>query len=171
MKNRLDFITTPAIGLSYLLTPLNAKNGFFFADDKVSIIEEATNVAQKVEPGFADKIVDQLILYTDEISCLPDDSVIFRMKSAQYWNITGKNKYPELGKFALPFASMIASSAISERTWSTFNFVHSRLRNRLTNERVMKIVFIYTNCTLLDTKDITDYIMDEGAILTGNECE
>ncbi|CAG8570657.1 26723_t:CDS:2 [Dentiscutata erythropus] len=42
-----------------------------------------------------------------------------------------------------------ATSASSERNWSSFNFVHSKLRNRLHNPRVEKIVYIYWNLQIL----------------------
>lgn len=41
----------------------------------------------------------------------------------------------------------------------------------LTNERVTKLVFLYTNSVLLDESDNTDYISEEGALLTGSDCE
>ena len=66
-------------------------------------------------------------------------------------------------------SEMICSSATAERT-STFKFIHSRLRNRLTNERVRKLVFLYTNYVLLDNKDKNDYILEDGAVLSGIDC-
>ena len=66
---------------------------------------------------------------------------------------------------------MICSSATAERVWSTFGFIHSRLRNRLTNERGKNLVFIYTNSLLLDTFDKNDYIAEDGAFLSAVECE
>ena len=37
-----------------------------------------------------------------------------------------------------------------ERTFSAFGLIHSKLRNRLSNERVMKLVRVY--CHLRDTE-------------------
>lgn len=66
---------------------------------------------------------------------------------------------------------MICSSAMSERVWSIYRFVHSRLRNRLVNEKVEKLVFIYVNCAILDQNDHMDYVLHEGAILNGTDYE
>lgn len=67
---------------------------------------------------------------------------------------------------------MVCSSAASERIWSIYRFIHSRLRNRLGNLKVEKLAFIYVNCAILDKADNTDYISDEGgAILTGIDYE
>ncbi|KAG6943474.1 hypothetical protein JG687_00018438, partial [Phytophthora cactorum] len=41
--------------------------------------------------------------------------------------------------------SIPTSSASSERSWSIHGFIHTKLRNRLTPERVNKLVFVYTN--------------------------
>lgn len=161
-------------GVAFLLTPINARNGFFFDNDKVEFLDEARKLAEKQYPESEDipiKIIDELIAYIHEMNSIHESSSIFRMSSIQYWNIIGQQKYPTLGKFGKPFGLMIASSAISERTWSSFSFINSKLRNRLTNDHVRKLVFLYTNCTQLDLKDTNDYIMEEGAVLSGNECE
>ena len=50
---------------------------------------------------------------------------------------------------ALKILSIPATSAASERNWSAFNFIYTKLRNRLHNERVEKIVFIYWNLKIL----------------------
>lgn len=171
MTARLNFIVAPAHGLSYILVPINAKKGFFFNNDKLDFISEAQRLAHKTHPEIKNEIVEELIAYFHEMSSLSENSLVFRMSSIQYWIIAGKHKYPHLGNFAEPFTLMIASSAIAERTWSTFSFVHSKLRNRLTNDRVQKLVFLYTNCTQLDHKDLNDYMMEDGAVLAGNECE
>jgi hypothetical protein len=56
---------------------------------------------------------------------------------------------------------MTCSSAASERVWSIYRFIHSRLHNRLANEKVKKLAFIYVNCAILDTDDQTDYMISE----------
>lgn len=58
------------------------------------------------------------------------------MSSKNYWNFVGAFKYQALYKVAQPIVEMICSAATAERTWSVFRFIHSRLRNRLSNERV-----------------------------------
>lgn len=82
-----------------------------------------------------------------------------------------RREYPALYQVAKPTIEMVCSSAASERGWSTFRFIHSRLRNRLTNERVKKLVFVYTNCAMLDQEDKFDYIFEEGAVISGTDCE
>ena len=51
---------------------------------------------------------------------------------------------------------MPASSAAAERNWSAFSFVHSRLRNRLTPDKVEKLVYIFFNKKLQYKEDFDD---------------
>ena len=41
--------------------------------------------------------------------------------------------------------SMVTSSASSEREFSSMAFIHSKLRNRLGNDKVNKLIFIKNN--------------------------
>jgi hAT family C-terminal dimerisation region len=40
---------------------------------------------------------------------------------------------------------LVASSAASERNFSTFGFIHSKIRNCLKGDAVQKLVYIKTN--------------------------
>jgi len=173
VRKRLDFLFTSSVGLAYMLTPKYAADGFYFDEDKTDIISTASEYANKVAPTIADKVQDEMIAFIEEMSLLTEKrkETIYKMNAKQYWNIVGRQKYPAVFEVAQPIVEMICSSATAERTWSTFRFIHSRLRNRLTNERVKKLVFIYTNSVLMDTKDKNDYILEEGAVLSGVECE
>lgn len=46
-----------------------------------------------------------------------------------------------------------ASASSSERNWSSYGFVHNALRNRLKDEKAMKLVYIFTNCKSLSKYD------------------
>lgn len=173
IKSRMEFISTPSIGLSYMLTPKYAAEGIYFDDNKMDIIASVQEFAEKISPLDAEAVELQFMDFIEDMNKLTDRrrELIFKMSAKTYWNVAGRDKYPALYKIAQPIVEMIASSAISERVWSIFKFIHSRLRNRLTNERVRKLVFIYTNSVLLDNVDPNDYILDEGAILSSMDCE
>ena len=55
------------------------------------------------------------------------------------------NSFPSLQQLAKQVFSMVATSAASERNFSTFAFVQSKLRNRLSQDAVEKLVYIRTN--------------------------
>lgn len=173
VEKRMKFMTTPQMKLSYMLTPRFSNDGFYFNDDKIDILSSIYDIAEKVDSENQEKIVSEMFSYVEEMSTLSDirKRTVYQLSSKQYWNVIGCDKFPALSKLALPLTEMICSSAIAERTWSTFNFIHSRLRNKLSNDRVEKLVFLYTNCVLLDSIDKNDYIFEEGALMSGNEHE
>ena len=81
----------------------------------------------------------------------------------QYWSVEGA-RWPNLQKLSLRVFSMAASSAASERAFSTFGFVHSKLRNRLGGDKVEKLVYIKSNYTcfsVLDGNIEEDYSADD----------
>ena len=61
------------------------------------------------------------------------------------------------------------SSGAAERNWSTFGYIHSKSRNRLKNERVHKLVYIYTNSNLLETSVYEEKWFDETEVTTVGE--
>ena len=65
-------------------------------------------------------------------------------KPVNWWNLMS-GRYPILSSVAIRILSIPATSAASERNWSTFGFIHSKLRNRLHEERVEKIVYLFWN--------------------------
>jgi hypothetical protein len=71
-----------------------------------------------------------------------------RKTPLQYWQSDGIG-WPDLQKIALRIFTMSTSSAASERNFSTFGFVHSKLRNCLRPDSVDKLVFIKTNYSAL----------------------
>jgi hypothetical protein len=63
--------------------------------------------------------------------------------SLQYCQVDGA-EFPAIRAVALIVFSMVASSAASERGFSTMGFVHAKMRN-LGSEKVKQLVFIKTN--------------------------
>ena len=46
----------------------------------------------------------------------------------------------------------------SERNWSTYKFIHSKLRNRLVNDCAEKLVYIYWNIRILRELTIKELV-------------
>jgi hAT family C-terminal dimerisation region len=67
-----------------------------------------------------------------------------KLSVLDYWLVNG-DQWPALQKLARSVFTMATSSAASERNFSTFGFVHSKLRNSLSTDSVMKLVYIKTN--------------------------
>jgi len=78
-----------------------------------------------------------------------------------------------------PIASVVLqippTSAASERNWSMFGMTHTKLRNRLTNERVDKLVAIRSNLKLFEpTQDVSTQLEsdeDTDIVLSSAESE
>src|SRR5436305_1464672 len=51
----------------------------------------------------------------------------------------------ELQQFAIQVFLIPISSAAAERNFSNFGFIHNKIRNRLKNDYVKKLVYIYGN--------------------------
>jgi len=70
--------------------------------------------------------------------------------------------------------SLISSSSGCERNWSGFDGVHTKKRNRLTIDRLNKLVFIQFNNMLINkrakikSKKITDVLLSSDP--TGDDC-
>lgn len=59
---------------------------------------------------------------------------------------------PALQKVALRILGQPASSSCCERNWSTYSFVHSVKRNKMTPQRAEDLVFVHSNLRLLSRK-------------------
>lgn len=173
MKHRWEFLSKDCTGIAYMLVPKFASDGFYIDNDRMDILNHVKKFMSFRFPELADKAEEEMVQFVSKMSSLSDSSkeTVFKMDSRSYWNIFGRHEFPCLFLCAKEINEMISSSAASERIWSIFRFIHSRLRNRLQNEKVEKITFIYVNCAILDKADQTDYMSDIGAVLSGMDCE
>ena len=108
---------------------------------------------------FTDKSFDQ-----EKSAKLFIELVKFRQKISPYDNetiwISSSNLSPsiwwqswpnsELQQLAIKILSIPTSSAAAERNFSTFGFIHNKICNRLCNEHVKKLVYIYRNLQMYD---------------------
>ncbi|XP_066162205.1 uncharacterized protein [Oryza sativa Japonica Group] len=66
---------------------------------------------------------------------------------AQWWSMFASDT-PNLKKLALRLVGQCCSSSGCERNWSTFAFVHTKVRNRLTHKKLNKLVYVNYNLRL-----------------------
>jgi hypothetical protein len=57
---------------------------------------------------------------------------------------------PELQAVAVKVLSQCTAASACERSWSTFDFIHSKRRNRLTAKRSSDLVYVFSNLRMLD---------------------
>jgi hAT family C-terminal dimerisation region len=173
VKDRWDFLSTECSGISYMLNPKFAVEGFFVDNDRIDIMKHVNDFVTMRFPELGEKAEEELVQFVSQMSSLAGSrkESVMKMDAKSYWNVIGRHSFPTLYLCAREVNEMISSSAASERVWSIYRFIHSRLRNRLSNEKVEKLAFIYVNCAILDKADQTDYIADIGAILSVVDCE
>lgn len=71
------------------------------------------------------------------------------MPAHQWWDMYGQG-HPELLKVAVRLLSQVSSACSCERSWSAYDFIHNRRRNRLTASRARDLVFVFTNGRLVE---------------------
>lgn len=156
-----------------MLTPKFSSDGHYFDDDRLEILGYAKHFVEHRAPDKAAAADIEIIKFVAKMSSLnaQQKETVSKMTASEYWKIFGKHEFPALNIVASAVNEMQPTSAASERIWSIYRFIHTRLRNRLSNEKVEKLVFLYINCAILDENDKNDYVLDEGALLNGNDCE
>ncbi|XP_015649249.1 uncharacterized protein [Oryza sativa Japonica Group] len=66
---------------------------------------------------------------------------------AQWWSMFASDT-PNLKRLALRMVGQCCSSSGCERNWSTFAFVHTKVRNKLTHNKLNKLVYVNYNLRL-----------------------
>ena len=90
----------------------------------------------------------QFSLKTGELA----DSVTISLmdgRDPKVWWANFGSAVPLLQGLAFKLLGQPASSSCSERNWSTYSFIHSMKRNRLTPMRAEELVFVHNNLRLL----------------------
>lgn len=73
----------------------------------------------------------------------------------EFW--CGLNEFPLLQAVAMQLFRCATSSSASERNFSTQGYIHSKLRNHLSPERVEKLVHIFFNAKNINADELSTY--------------
>nr|XP_023900900.1 uncharacterized protein LOC112012749 [Quercus suber] len=140
------------------------------------------------DPDIQDKISSQLDEYKKSIGDFGTSLAIRqreRLNPVSWWEQFGLGA-PDLQSFAIRVLSQCCSATGCERNWSTFEYVHSKKRNRLEHKRVNDLVFVHYNLRLrerniqrnkyaldpisLDNIDLMgDWVAEEPALLNPDD--
>ncbi|KAL0039371.1 hypothetical protein WJX79_005329 [Trebouxia sp. C0005] len=66
----------------------------------------------------------------------------------QFWAEYG-HETPALAAVAKRVTSMVSSARACDRNWSAYDFIHSKMRNKLTAQRANDLVFVSSNLRLM----------------------
>ena len=143
---RFQDIFHPLMPIAYILDPIARQERP--APISANFIGKIGEWLREYSPSNASSLLAELIKVMEKKS--PFDNV-FMWETASssedpilFWRIY-EGASPELIKLATLALSIAPTSGSAEQNWSTFGFIHSKSRNRLTNERVEKLVYIYWN--------------------------
>ncbi|KAH9316765.1 hypothetical protein KI387_044003 [Taxus chinensis] len=83
-------------------------------------------------------------------SAKTDRVTLAQEKPVSWWRLYGLPGL--LRPLAIRLLSQVSSSSASERNWSTYGWIHSVKRNRLTSARAEKLVAVHSALRLIDRK-------------------
>ena len=73
------------------------------------------------------------------------------MSPIKWWIVHGTSA-PMLQSITLKLLGQPSLSSCCERNWSTYNFIHSMKRNKLTPQRAEDLVYVHINIRLLSRR-------------------
>jgi hypothetical protein len=159
ITERKDFLFTTSMKAAYLLDqskPLPTRG-----DETMNTIMLTVAMAQRI--GLPDGVSptdvhQQLVAFARaKMSWTAEEIVMHSAFSPlDWWSFS--TEYPAVKGIATLVMCVPTSSAASERSWSIHGFIQSQRRNRLTSERLDKLVFVYSN---LGEKSSVDQILYE----------
>ncbi len=123
----------------------------------------ANEISQFIDQDLSGQLAKELLWYNSKTGPF-SLSMFWELEATKdpinWWNGLQK-EVPILGKLAVKFMSIPASTAASERNWSNFGFIQNIKRNRLTNKRTFKLVSIYANLHFTNGQKLNDNIEEK----------
>lgn len=148
LKDRKEFAIYDVHKIANLLDP-QFKGCDLTPDDESFATEKIYNAAAKIPDVDEGQVLEELANYIAKQGFFSKTfiwSSVNKLTPVAWW--AGLCKSTALSKVAIRFLTLPTTSAAVERTFSTYSDVHSKKRNRLTNERAGKIVYIAHNIKL-----------------------
>jgi hypothetical protein len=172
VNKRWKCIQTNLVGMSAILDP-SKQGGIKMADaDQVDAIQElkahlkqnfefynvnnlidvqrdgAETVDAKINNAVESEVMNYVAFAAEPGCALQPTITCSGYLPRQWWIVYGRGKFPLIYQIARRVFSIPTSSASSERVWSVFNLIHTKKRNQLKNEKVIKLAYVYINSNL-----------------------
>ena len=148
VRKRFDFMYGDVHAVAYLLDPRYLGDGISrtLQNEMEDFIYKFPNSDATTSDARKAQLAQEYTAYRiDALKERQQNTFRFQMigksKSVLQWWLADGTDWPLLSNLALRVFSMAASSASSERNFSTFGFVHSKLGNRLGPDKVKKLVY------------------------------
>lgn len=158
---------------------INARRGVMHPDMhkaayvlEPAFVEHDSLADETIATAFYD-VVEKLVpqadasgTFTNELSKYRNSEGIFARPMVQnakstaapaaWWSSYGATT-PILQRLAIKVLSRAVSACACERNWSTYDFIHSARRNRLTPARANDLVYVFSNLRLVNRIQDLDY--------------
>ncbi|OWZ02083.1 Transposase [Phytophthora megakarya] len=158
VDERFAFVYGDAHGLAYLLDPRFCGEGMDVATRSSVELFLSTWYGE----DQADQVLIQLSAFHRYVTELKDGSsrqwkllCDCKLPVFDFW--CGFKHYDILQSVAKQLFRCAGSTAAAERNFSTHAFIHSKLRNWLSPDRVEKLVHIFFNAKNVNNKDLDEY--------------
>ena len=159
----------PAVAIAHLVNPANVDQ----CSDSLLLEKAEMYIRQRFEETTALQIISSLWCYLSKSRGFsPEMFAIFDAGTPPVvWWSRGRfgNQHDALRSLALKLLHIPATSAASERNWSAFRFIHTRLRNKLGSSRVQKLVYIFENKKPVDANVPLDEVFESFASSFDNQ--
>src|SRR3954468_23898569 len=130
---------------AYMLDPQFLEESKTNGIESTGYAEFTTFVNKRFNQEEAVELFAELVNFRNKSSPY-DNEIIWKsaniLNSSLWWQSWATSKLQQL---AIKILSIPTSSAAAERNFSTFGFIHNKIRNRLKNDHVKKLVYIYGN--------------------------
>jgi hypothetical protein len=152
LASRWNTAYADAHGFGYYLDPRYMGAGMEKSNAEGYLVNLREKIAESA--GVANKaaMYKELTAYTMEVNYMSklQDSMLQCVREGtisvrDFINGMHTATYPNLKPFMLRVFAMSCTAVACERNWSAYNFIHSKSRNRLTNSRAQKLVYLYVN--------------------------
>ncbi|XP_043710307.1 uncharacterized protein LOC122659241 [Telopea speciosissima] len=152
----------PLYGAALFLNPgkffmfKESEDGELIANLHISLIDVMTRLVD--DPAIQDKITLQIDDYRFSMVCtyfvcyyvydvLLLIQFFYYIFIVTWWSTNGGRAF-ELSKLARRILGLCCSSSSCKRNWSTFEFIHTKKRNRLEHSRLNDLVYVQYNSRL-----------------------
>ena len=141
--------------------PANINKGRFYQLEQSRVL---TALESLVEPHQYSHTLSTFLSYYNRIGSFKDTDQRWNHKDQPliFWQLYMDEDRP-LAMLAIRMLKTIANSVPSERAFSALKATHTITRNRLTAERVNKLLFIQINQRVLKRSNPRDSTIDESA--------
>ena len=136
----------PVVALTYLLHPVNIMK--FGRDSSIMELVEQF-IGDSYEEEMAIIMIRSLWSYLNRVDGFTEAAFLIADGDPHVGRPVGASQPSALQSLAIRLPHIPATSATSGN-WSAFQLVHSWLRNRLTEDRVQKLVCVFGNFRLME---------------------